>query len=76
MTYVAIVLRKLKELIMDIEDLARREFKRLRELGYTAEWALDKACEFAYDTDDLDSVDEDELCNLKAFLSLNDTVVD
>jgi hypothetical protein len=61
---------------MDIEDLARREFTRLREYGYTVEWALDRACEFAYDTTDLDTVDEDELCDLKAFLSLNDTVVD
>jgi hypothetical protein len=61
---------------MDIDDLARREFKRLRELGYTAEWALDKACEFAYDTTDLDTVDENELCDLKMWLTLNDTVVD
>jgi hypothetical protein len=61
---------------MDIEDLARREFDRLRRVGYDREWSLDQACRFAYDTDDLWSIDEDELCDLKAFLSLNDVVVD
>jgi hypothetical protein len=57
---------------IDVDSLAMREFHRLRKYGYNVEWALDKACEFAYNTDDLDSVDEDELCNLKAWLYCND----
>jgi hypothetical protein len=60
----------------DIDDLARGEFDRLRRLGHEAWWALEKACEFAYDTTDLDTVDENELCDLKMWLTLNDTVVD
>jgi hypothetical protein len=61
---------------MDIVDLAQGEFRRLRELGYITEWALTRACEFAYDTNDLDQLDEDEICNLRAWLVLNDTVCD